>query len=236
MINGQELDSRPRGSTKTIFQMLLVPFVLCCALVLLGVFHIQSVRRIDSGYTNLLKTELSRLQSLQIVTAQTFLINRYCLNLLLAPPQSDLSEIMTKLAAATRLQQEAIKGLNTLEWNERDPLIKLNDSISEYSAAVEQFLGILKEKGSEPANEFRYVQMRPKLDQVNSDFGAIADSTSRQVLMTSEQASDSAVRDGWIGLFLMASPFILGLMSLIWFTVQLIRLVSRSRQDDELPV
>ena len=221
---------------RLLIQMTVIVFLLSVSLVALGIFHVHTLQSLDRAYSKLLENDLSRLQLIQHVTAQTFSVNRNCLTLLVSSPGRNPTELVGKIRRSLEQQQAAMRRLKSLEWPERGLFDSLELGVDSFNVTVERFLGILSGQGQGSANDFRVAELRPQMDHLNEVFGALALSTYNEALSTGDKSSAAAARSSLIGSLLAGWPFLIVLAGSLWATVRLVRFFFRARSEDELPV
>lgn len=229
-------DGRLRKANRLLIKLSGIIGLLSVSLLVLGIFHVGTLSSLDRLYSTLLQNDLARLQLIQQVTGQTFSINRGCLNLLVDSARDDSKALEASIKKSLVLQTTAMDRLRLLEWPDRNSFDSLELAIKSYNVSVQQFLQILQEKGANAANEFRAGEMRPQMDRLNEQFGAVALSTYNEALFTSQESSVVTARNSLIGTLLAAWPFLVALAGLVWMVAHLIRYFSQSHEEDELPV
>jgi hypothetical protein len=207
-------------------------FLLAVSLIVLGVFHARTVSRLDNAFNMLVENEVAQLKLIQQVTALTFSVNRNCLNLIITPTGGYVPETIVKIQKDIGRQRNALSALKRLKWSDPSLIDNLEQKINGYNASVNRFLQILSEHGTAPANDFRFTEMRPQMDQLNDAFGNLALSISNTSLAQNEKTSSTSLQTILIGLMLAGWPFFLAAILLIWGTVNFVRYISSSRPTD----
>jgi hypothetical protein len=210
--------------------------LLSVSLIVLGIFHVQTLNGLDRVYSKLLQNDLARLQLIQQVTAQTFSLNRNCLNLLVTPSKKDSAGLADKIKSDLILQARAINRLKKLEWPDRKSFDDLEFAINAFSASVKHFLVILPANGYDAANDFRIAEMRPQMDHLNEVFGELALFTFNDALLTNQESSSLTTRNSLIGLMLAGWPFVVVAAGVVWSIIHLVRYFTQAKVEDELPV
>ena len=149
---------------------------ICCVLngwpnsrmaLILGLFHARSLSSLDVGYSHLLEKELNRQRLIQQVTAQSFLLNRKCADLAGNQLTGKASEITAKINLYLQQQKQDLSRLKALDWQDRNSFDAMEQLVNDLNVTTMRFLVIYSEQGPERAKDFRNVELRPLLDNLN---------------------------------------------------------------------
>jgi hypothetical protein len=179
----------------------------------LGVSGYLFLNRADAAYSEIIDVEAPILNQIRVVTQTSANIHRYCLNLLLFDKPSDLQILTNKIDSARKKNDECLKKIETMSWNQQSVLLlaKLKHTRDTYFRVSESFIQLATTPGKSEALAFKSQNVSPAFEAYQLAQAEFAEHIEKSF----EKASDAATsQTKWmqrIVLGLAGAPILIGL-------------------------